>query len=282
MHLENATCYFNGEYLPYEQCNVHISDLGFQRGYGVFDFFRVRNGKAVHLDRYMKRLFNSIKDSGIQCNLSEESLKAIIRELRNINGYTNEGFKVIVSGGNALDCATYEGKATVVVLNFKFPDINHDNAVDKKASLVTYKYTRPEATIKSLNYYTSVKQQSRLKQFKAIDVLYYDSYITEASRSNIFFIKKNKLITPKQGILKGITRSIILDIAKDLFEVEITDIRIDDLHKFDEVFITSSGKDVTPIISIDGHEINNGIVGEKTQFIMKAHQTFIKQKGIHI
>lgn len=267
--MNDPICYYNGVFIPQKECTINITDLGFQRGYGIFDFFRSRNGTVLRLDDYLKRLFNSVKDSGINISLTKPLIESIIQELQKQNNFKNSAFKIIVTGGNSNDCATYENTASLIVLNIPFKKFN-STLYKKGASLITYNYSRPEPKIKTLNYYTSLKLQKLLRQKQAIDVLYYDKYISETARSNIFLIKNNILYTPKNNILLGITRAIVLELAIDYFEVKVTDIPINDLFDFDEIFISSTAKEIMPIVEIDGKKIGNHKIGEVTKILMKS------------
>ena len=92
-------CYFNGDLVRFQDLQLHVTDLLFQRGFGVFDFFRCRNGKFLWLEDYLDRLYNSLELSGIEMYLDREQFESVIHELQQKNGLPNGAFKVIVTGG---------------------------------------------------------------------------------------------------------------------------------------------------------------------------------------
>ena len=92
-------CYFNGDLVAFGDLHLHVTDLLFQRGYGIFDFFRSRNGSIPWLEDYMERLFTSLELSGIEVDLNREQFASVIHDLQEKNGMVNGAFKVIVSGG---------------------------------------------------------------------------------------------------------------------------------------------------------------------------------------
>jgi len=114
------------------------------------------------------------------------------------------------------------------------------------------------------------------------EVLYiHNSKITECTSSNIFFIKDKKIITPKDELLPGITRRIVIQQASKKFDIEEREIHYHEIYDFDECFITSTDKEVLPVISIDKHIFNKGKVGDKTKSVMKLFEDYV-QSGIWI
>ena len=125
--------------------------------------------------------------------------------------------------------------------------------------------------IKTTHYITAVKFQPKRKKKKAIEILFISKgKVLECSTSNIFMFKGKKLITPQNSVLLGITRKAVLDVARKQFKIEERDITLAELLKAEEVFITSSFKDIVPIVKIDNKIICKGIVGENTKILMNV------------
>jgi branched-chain amino acid aminotransferase len=259
-------CYLNGKILPYQQCNLHISDLLLQRGYGVFDFFRVRNGEITWLEDYTDRLFTSVRLSGIELDLTREAFSSTIYSLLEKNNDQNSAFKVIITGGYSDNLDGVNGDPNFIILNVPWNSPPQET-FGKGVNLITSHYTRPDPEIKTLNYFNLLKLRKKMKEFSAVDVLYHNDKIAEASRANAFFVKEDKIYTPANGILKGVTRKHVLGL---IGEPHIEDIPFERLYEFDEMFITSTSRDVTPVVSIDGKEIGNGRPGKVTREIMDA------------
>lgn len=123
----------------------------------------------------------------------------------------------------------------------------------------------------------AVLLQKRKREEKAIEILYtYQDLILEASTSNIFIIKDKTLYTPKENILKGITRKLIIDSAKKLkYQVQEKEISIKELLAADEVFLSATNKKVLPIVEVDSHKINGGKVGEITKELLNEYTILI-------
>ncbi|RLD94083.1 MAG: hypothetical protein DRJ29_07005 [Bacteroidetes bacterium] len=259
-------CYFNGDLVHFQDIHLHVTDLLFQRGYGVFDFFRCRNGSFPWLEDYTERLFTSLELSCIEVNLDREQFTSVIHSLQEKNGLTNGAFKVIVSGGYADNLESVSGPANIVILNVLW-EKPPEETFAKGVNLIRDEYVRPNPEVKTLYYFNRLKLQKKLKEYNAIDVLYYTDTISEASRANLFFVKEGSVYTPVSNILKGITRKQVLSLFGD---IKVEDIDAERLYDFDEIFLTSSSNDVTPVVSVEGQKIGKGTPGPVTREIQAA------------
>jgi branched-chain amino acid aminotransferase len=125
---------------------------------------------------------------------------------------------------------------------------------------------RERPTVKSLNYIGAIKAVEEAKKDGAVEAVYRtpDGEITEGTRANFFIFIGRKLITPRDGVLLGITRKAILDVARDEFEVFEEPIRYDELRLADEAFLTSTTKEILPVTRVDDFAIGNGKPGPNT------------------
>jgi branched-subunit amino acid aminotransferase/4-amino-4-deoxychorismate lyase len=262
----NNFCYFNGDLVRYQDLQLHVSDLLFQRGYGIFDFFRCRNGNILWLEDYMDRLFNSLRIAGIEINLDRTQFEAVVNELQEKNGISNGAFKVIVSGGYSDNLESVSGAANFMILNLHW-NRPPEAGFEKGVNLIRDEYVRPNPEVKSLFYLNRLKLRNKLREYRAVDVLYHSDTISEASRANLFFVKGGQVFTPVSNILKGITRKQVLSLFG---EIRVRDIEADRLYDFDELFLTSTTQDVTPVVSVEGIKIGKGVPGPVTKEIQAA------------
>lgn len=266
----SSICYFNGDLLPYQDLYLHISDLLIQRGYGIFDFFRSREGDIPWLDDYVKRLYGSLERSSIETDLDPEQFTALIHELQRTNSLSNGAFKVIVSGGYSDNLDAPTGKANLLILNIPWNRPAGDS-YRKGVNLIREEFVRPNPEIKTLYYFNTLKLHKKLKAYRAVDVMFHRHTISEASRANLFFVKGDQIVTPASDILKGITRMKVLSLFQD---IQVKDVETGRLHEFDEVFMTSTTRDVTPVVAVEGRKIGNGVPGPLTRQIQ---HTFAEQ-----
>jgi branched-chain amino acid aminotransferase len=259
-------CYFNGDLVRFDKIYLHVSDLLFQRGYGIFDFFRTRNGDIPWLEYYMDRLFNSVDLAGMEVKPDREQFATIIQDLQEKNGLENGAFKVIVSGGYSDNLESASGNSNMLVLNlaWKKPP---EETFKKGVRLISDRFVRPNPEVKTLYYFNTLRLQNKLREYGAVDVLYYMDRISEASRANLFFVKGGHVFTPTSDILKGITRKMVLSMFG---EIQLKDIEARRLYEFDEIFMTSTTRDVTPVVMVEGKKIGTGSPGPVTREIQEA------------
>lgn len=263
---QSDLCYFNGDLVRFQDLHLHVSDLLFQRGYGVFDFFRSREGNIPWLEDYVIRLYTSLELSAIDVDLDQDEFTSVIHELQQKNSLGNGAFKIIVSGGYSDNLESVNGQANLVILNMawnKPPEESYQQGVQ----LIREEFVRPNPEVKTLYYFNTLRLQKKLREYNAVDVMFYTDRISEASRANLFFIKGDQIYTPASDILKGITRKQVLMLFP---EIQVEDIDPDRLYDFDEVFLTSSSRDVTPVVAVEGKKIGKGIPGPLTKKIQSA------------
>ncbi len=259
-------CYFNGELMRYDRIHLHVSDLLFQRGYGIFDYFRIRNGTIPWFSDYADRLFSSLESSGIGTELTRDQFPSLINDLQEKNNMSEGAFKVIVTGGYSESLDSVTGTANWVILNLDWirpPEETFENGVH----LISERYTRPNPEVKTLYYFNTLRLGKKLRKLGAADVMFHSDLITEASRANLFFVSKGVVYTPARGILHGITRKQVLALFS---EIRVEDIHFDRLYEFDEIFMTGTSRDVTPVVTVEGKKIASGAPGPVTREIQAA------------
>ncbi len=264
--MENNFTFINGEYVPFSQSFLHVSDLIITRGYGVFDYFLAKDTIPTYLSFHLDRLLISASLLNLDPQYSKEELSIIVKTLIEKNKYQNSSVKIIITGGISMDDFTLT-KSSVIIINKPF-EVQVTDATLNGGSLITSKYQRDIPEAKTINYIRAVSVSKQLANSGAADVLYIDgTRVRECSRCNIFMVKDKIIYTPKSKMLKGITRKRILSLNG--FSVQESDFKIKDLLAADEVFITSTTKGVMPIIQVDAKTISTGKVGPITKAIQK-------------
>lgn len=246
--------FINGEIMPVADAKLNINDLALLRGYGVFDFFRVIDGKPIFLEDYLDRFENSMKGLGLTTDFTRQYLTDHIYELIRLNRHPLLGIKMVCTGGYAFDGYTPTSSNLFMLARpFAFHPYEHG------IKLMTVNHQRELFQVKSINYLTPVSLLPKMKAIGADDVLYFkDDYITESSRSNIFIIKNGILVTPDYGMLNGITRKRILEFAQEIMPVEVRQVTVEETCTADEVFLSASTKRISPVIGIDETTFQSG------------------------
>lgn len=268
--------YVNGEFVPAAAAGLAVADLGVVRGYGVFDVLRTYGPAPFALRQHLERLAQSAARIELPLPWSLAQLTEIVHATLARNDHPHDvTVRLIVTGG--------------VSSNFLMPEENPSLAVilapvrpytpelyATGGRLITVDFARFMPEVKSINYVTGVLGQKRARAAGAVEALYRtpDGDVTECTTSNFFVLRGEQLITPAAEVLQGVTRNIVLDIASDMFEVVMAPLRYAELGDYDEAFITSTTKEVMPIVQVDEFQIGRGHPGLRTQQLRAAfHQT---------
>jgi branched-chain amino acid aminotransferase len=243
--------FINDDFILGQSASIHIRDLSIQRGYGVFDFFKITDNIPVFLDEHLNRFFSSAQQMHLPIGKTKEELKSVIYQLMEKNALPNSGIRLTLTGGYSEDGYKLAKPNLILSQNvFQIPS----EEFQKGIKLVTYEHQRQLPHVKSIDYLMAIWLQPFIKQQSADDVLYYlNNTITECPRANFFIVtKEDVIVTPGQNILKGITRSKLIKMAATKFRVEERDIDLNEVLHAKEAFISSTTKKILPVHSING------------------------------
>jgi branched-chain amino acid aminotransferase len=273
--MEELKHYHNGEILLESEITYSVNDVGLLRGYGVFDFFRIEGTIPVFIEEHLDRFEHSANGLDLAIPIARDEIKRVVSDLVNINKLASGTIKIILTGGDSIDGFT-PGKPNMTILNkpITYPS---QLAYSEGAALMLHEYQREFPDVKSTNYLTALKLQKTWAADGFIDVLYHsEDRVWEVSRSSIYFFEGNKLVTNKEGVLKGITSTKVIEACNELFEIEVRPMGLKELMNAEEVFITSSTKFVMPIVRLGNHIIGDGKPGLKTAKVRDAYNELVK------
>ena len=264
----------NDRLVPADQASVLVTDLGIQRGYGVFDFFKTLQGKPVFLEDHLDRLFNSLSSLRLPFAYSREKLKSMLRELMNQNNIDNSGIRITVTGGYSPDGFVIAQTSNMIVTQQPLVVNNPPSGI----RLITFDHQRQLPHVKSLDYLMAIWLQSQIAEKNAQDVLYCpEGTVTECPRANFYIVTKDdRILTPKENILKGIIRKQLFRLA-DQYSIEESTINVEDLYSAKECFITSTTKNILPVVQINDKVIGDGKPGTITQLLSTSLSRLISE-----
>jgi branched-chain amino acid aminotransferase len=152
---------------------------------------------------------------------------------------------------------------------------------EKGVGIVTVRLERPMTGAKRIDYVEARMALEAAHRQSAVEAVYMDrnDRVYEGTTSNLFLIRNGALVTPGRGILPGITRQTIVDVAKIGMPVEVQDISIAELLQADEVFISGTNKGIVPVVSVDGHPIASGKPGKLTRNLSDAFNAWVQQNA---
>ena len=263
--MSSLTCFLNDRFIPLAEAGLPVTDLGVQRGYGIFDFLRITQNVPLFCDDHLDRFFYSAKEMRLPVQQTKEGLKEIIRQLIIKNNLPDSGIRIMLSGGNSPDGYQIMQPNLVVVQQFISPP---SEKIDEQGiRLVTYAHQRQMPYVKTTDYLMAIWLQPWIKEKEADDVLYHQNEIvSECPRSNFFIVtQSNTLVTPGRNILKGITRKQILEVAAmHGIAIEERAISIEDIRAAKEAFISSSTKRLIRVSRVDDIDLGTGATDSVT------------------
>ena len=273
----------NGKLVPKDEARVSVFDHGFLYGDGVFEGIRVYEGNVFRLEEHIGRLFESAKTIALQIPMSRDELIKTTLETVAANGMRDCYIRLIVSRGKGdlgIDPAKCAHPTLVIIVDkiSLYPAEFYKNGI----KLITSSVRRIpsqclDPRIKSLNYLNNILAKIEAKEAGVPEavMLNYDGRVAECTADNLFIVKNDEIRTPHlmQGALGGVTRHAVMDIAteKGIASRE-TVLGLHDLYNADECFLTGTGAEVVPVVSIDGRTIGDGKPGAMTHRLMESYR----------
>ena len=262
--------YLNSKYINFNKAKIHIEDRGLQFSDSVYEVVPFYNKKLIDFNFHAKRLKYSLKELQIKYIVKEDKLKKIFNKIIRLNKIRNGIVYLQITRGVQPRDHDYRNNLIpnliIYTINRK---LNLPNSNFKGVKAITYKDLRwKRRDIKTVSLLANVLAKKEAVRKKAYEAILIDNgKITEATASNVWIVKNNKLITHPSNtdILKGITRETVKKlIKKNKLNLKETSFTKKELYNADEVFITSASSFVTPIIKVDSKLINKGKIGKIT------------------
>jgi len=276
-----STAYLNGAFRPLSETRVSVMDRGFLFGDGVYEVIPVYGGRLFRLGHHLKRLQNSLDSVRIMNPLSPDAWEAMLNDLVGRNGGGDQAVYLQVTRGVApkRDHAFPENTSPTLFA-MSTPTAA---SVDINSLSGTTAITLPDIRWKLCNIKAITLLPNVLLRQQAIDrdgaeaILIKDGFATEGAASNIFIVRNGLLITPANGpaLLPGITRDLILELAiRHAIPFREADITEDALFGADEIWLTSSTREISPVIRLDDRRISDGVPGPLWKRMIGLYQDY--------
>jgi branched-chain amino acid aminotransferase len=269
--------YLNNKYCTENEAVISVLDLGLLRGYGVFDYLRTYQRRPFHLREHLLRLQYSAKVIGLSLPNSLEEIEKIILNLIEHSSEDPLSIKILVTGGVSSDHFLPEEKSSLILHAYplkEYPSHFYQEGIQT----VTTMLGRIFPQSKTLNYIPAITILKNAKNAKEAFYLNAKREFLEGTTSNFFVFKNRRLITPhSEELLLGITREIVLRLGKEHFEVEERPIAYEEIETFDECFLTSSTRELLPVVQIDEKKIGKGSPGPLTRHLRELFTAYTEQ-----
>lgn len=253
--------------IPLETQAATLDEMTRELPQGFYTTFSTisQGTKVFGLHAHLQRLYAPAKEHGITPAVDELILRSRIAGFVKINLPKESRIRLILAKNNG---AIYVGIQPFEPLSNK--------VYEDGVKVITAELTRQAPRIKDTGFISSSVFQRKQVGVKVFEVLLTkDGRILEGMTSNFYVIKRKTLITAKHGILLGVTRRVVLRLARGRgMSIEYRSPRIKE--KLDEAFLTSSSRGVVPVISIDGVSVGQGRVGKWVKMLSKAYQAYVE------
>lgn len=280
--------YINGEYFSKDDAKISVYDHGLLYGDGIFEGMRIYGGKVFRLREHLVRLWESAAAISLSIPLDIDRLTDDVNEAVRLNGLEEGYIRLIVTrGAGALGLDPFRcSDPQIIIIVDKitlYPPELYENGLELvTASTIRNHPAALSPRIKSLNYLNNVlaKMEGLKAGCKEALMLNHQGLVAECTGDNVFIVKANRLITPPKeaGILEGITRNAVLELAKEAgIETAEEPLTRHDLFVADECFLTGSAAEVIPVVVLDGRSIGDGTPGPVTKQLNDAFRELVRR-----
>ncbi len=285
--------YLDGEFVPKAEAKISVYDHGLLYGDGIFEGIRLYDGNIFRMKEHVERLYAAAKAIGLTIPHTPEEITEIVAESCRKNNLSNGYIRLVITRGvGDLGLSPLKCEKPSVFCIAASIQLYPEELYEKGLSIMTAAQRRNKATIldpqiKSLNYLNNIlaRMEGDRRGFPEVLMLTHDGIVAECSADNVFIVRKGEIWTAPLhvGILDGITRGAVIDIAKEegipLSEREFT---LFNAYGADEMFLTGSGAEIVPVVMLDDRTIGTGKPGPITKKILQKFRTLVTKDGVKI
>ena len=291
--------YINGQFLPESQARISPFDHGLLYGDGIYETLRTHEEFIFRMDQHLDRLYRSAKAIHIAIPATRDELKKAVAEVVRLNAYKESLVRIVITAGIGAGMGfrrTIKTPPTVLVIQVDRQSLGAMTKSDReekglRAIIACARSIPPgcgvEPRVKHNNYLNHIMVDLEAET-AGVDVaisLDMNGFVTECSGANIFIARESQVETPPGyiGILEGITRQAVIDIAR-IEGIQIAEKTLTpyDIYTADEVFLTSTLKGVVSIVEVDSRRIGEGRPGPIAKRIRTAYDQMLrKEREVH-
>ena len=265
--------YVDGVYRPHKAAAVHVEDRGYQFADGVYEVIAVRGGKLVDEPLHLVRLRRSLAELRIEGALADAPLKVVMREIIRRNGVVNGIVYLQITRGIApRDHGFPKAARPILVVTARRSRPANPKQVEEGVSVITIPDIRwQRCDIKTISLLPNVLGKQQAREAGAYEAWMVDAEgrITEGTSTNAWIVTGDNLVVTRaaeNAILNGVTRqALIAIIRREGYKFAERPFTVAEAKSAREAFLTSTTSDLTPVVSIDGQPVANGVPGLLTQ-----------------
>lgn len=274
------TVYLNGEFMPDTEAHIPVLDRGFIFGDGVYEVIPVYGGNLFRFREHLQRLQNSLDALKIRNPLSENEWQQALTELINHNDGGDLSLYLQITRGSAeRDHAIPENSTpTVFAMCNKLKSLPIETIKNGVAAITLDDIRWQRCHIKAISLLPNVLlRQEALDRGAAEAILIRDGFATEGAASNLFAVINGVITTPPKSplLLPGITRDLVLElVSNNNLPCQEKEISLEDLQQADEIWLTSSTKEILSVTQLNGRPVADGTPGPLYQRALALYQEY--------
>ncbi len=274
--------YLNGEFMPLEDARIPVLDRGFIFGDGVYEVVPAYSRRPFRMAEHLRRLQHSLDGIRLANPMSDAQWIALMTDLiaRNASAGDDQSVYLQVTRGVAKRDHAFpkDVKQTVFMMSGPLTTPSREQIDRGVAAITASDFRWLKCDVKSVSLLGNCLLRQMAADAGATEtILFRDGQLTEASASNVFVVKDGVLLAPpkKNLVLPGITYDVVLEIARAReFEVEVRDISEAETRGADEIWVTSSTKEVLAVTTLDGKPVGDGAPGLLFRRMHALYQDF--------
>jgi len=286
--------YIDGKFVPKEEAKVSVFDHAFLYGDAVFEGIRAYNGRVFRLEEHIDRLYDSARAIWLEIQIPKKEMMEIVAESCRKNNLKDAYIRLVVTrgvGDLGLDPRKCHGNASIVCIADKialYPEEFYEKGLKAVTAATRRNYGEVLAPqVKSNNYLPNIMAKIEAITAGCLEAICMsrEGFVTEGTGDNIFIVKDGVLKTPHPavGILKGVTRKAIMELAEqEGIPVEETFMNRFDVYTSDEIFFTGTAAEVIPVVEVDSRKIGDGVPGPITKKLRSLFMELVKKEGYPI
>lgn len=275
-----ATVYLNGNYLPEDEACVPVLDRGFIFGDGVYEVIPAYGDRLFRLEQHLQRLDNSLDGIRLDNPMSHDEWTHVLEEVIRLNsdGEHDQSVYLQVTRGVAKRDHIFPDQVTQTVFVMASPmGAVPEAQLENGIAAITHEDIRWRyCHIKSIALLPNTLMRQVARESGAAEALLHrGNQVTEGAASNVFIVKDGRILTPRKDecLLPGITRDLVLEIGSDAgLDCREADIELEQLSNADEIWITSSTKEILPVTLLDGKPVGDGKPGAVWRDMLSRYQ----------
>lgn len=285
-----AAVYVNGRITSKAEAMISVYDHGYLYGDGVFEGIRVYDGRVFKLEEHLDRLYSSARQIMLSIPLDREAMREAILHTVRATGLREAYIRPVISRGPGdLGIDPRKCPAPTVIIIVDAIQLYPREAYERGLRMITATVRRPapdalNGRIKSLNYLNNILARIEANQAGVDEALMLtaDGYVCECSADNLFVVAGGQVWTPAPhlGLLQGVTRDVVLELARDLgIPAAERVFTLYDVYAAEECFLTGTGAELGPVVEIDGRQIGTGLPGPVTARLVAAFRDLARRTG---